>query len=127
MLVGPTAIGKTAVALRLAERWPVLVVSADSRQIYRGLDIGTAKPTPEEQERVPHVGIDLIDPGARFSAGRFAREAAAWIAATERQPIVVGGTGFYVRALAEPKTEFPHSGQTVSLDRPASSRHKIQS
>ncbi len=104
VLVGPTAVGKTAVALALAERLPLEVVSADSRQIYRRLDIGTAKPTPRELRRVPHHGIDLVAPGERYSAGRFAREAAGWvteIARRGRQPIVVGGTGLYVRALVE--------------------------
>ena len=104
VIVGPTAIGKTAVALALAERWPMEVVSADSRQIYRRLDIGTAKPTVREQARVRHHGIDIIEPGARYSAGRFARDAAVWIddmRARRRLPVVVGGTGLYVRALAE--------------------------
>ncbi|MGH7591466.1 MAG: tRNA (adenosine(37)-N6)-dimethylallyltransferase MiaA, partial [Gemmatimonadales bacterium] len=80
------------------------VVSADSRQVYRRLDIGTAKPTRKEQGRVPHHGLDLIDAGHRYSAGRFARDATAWIseiAARGRMPVVVGGTGLYVRALVE--------------------------
>jgi tRNA dimethylallyltransferase len=103
ILVGPTAVGKTAVAAALAERWPLVVVSADSRQIYRALDIGTAKPPAELRARVPHFGLDLVDPGERYSAGRFAREAAGWLGAVapDRRPIVVGGTGFYVRALAD--------------------------
>jgi tRNA dimethylallyltransferase len=103
VLVGPTAVGKTAVAAALADRWPVTVVSADSRQVYRGLDIGTAKPPAELLRRVPHLGLDLVEPGERYSAGRFAREAAGWLAALgpERRPLVVGGTGFYVRALAD--------------------------
>lgn len=104
VLVGPTAVGKTAVALELAAALPIEVVSADSRQVYRRLDIGTAKPTKRERARVPHHGLDLIDPGHRYSAGRFAAEATEWIAeiqARGRLPIVVGGTGLYVRALAE--------------------------
>jgi tRNA dimethylallyltransferase len=104
VLVGPTAIGKTAVALALAAHLPIEVVSADSRQIYRRLDIGTAKPTRRERLRVPHHGVDVADPGERFSAGRFAREAAGWIEDIRgrgRLPLLVGGTGFYVRALAE--------------------------
>ncbi len=104
IIVGPTAVGKTAVALALAERLPLEVVSADSRQIYRRLDIGTAKPAPRELRRVPHHGINVVSPGERYSAGRFAREAAGWIAAIRergRLPIVVGGTGLYVRALVE--------------------------
>lgn len=104
VLVGPTAIGKTAVALSLASHLAVEVISADSRQIYRRLDIGTAKPTRRERQRVPHHGIDLVDPGARYSAGRFARDAAAWLGEIRGRgalPAVVGGTGLYVRALVE--------------------------
>jgi tRNA dimethylallyltransferase len=103
ILVGPTGVGKTAVAGALADHWPVVVISADARQVYRGLDIGTAKPDAAVRARVPHLGLDLVDPGARYSAGRFARDAAGWLTelAPDRQPLVVGGTGFYVRALAE--------------------------
>ncbi|HEX2638365.1 MAG TPA: tRNA (adenosine(37)-N6)-dimethylallyltransferase MiaA [Gemmatimonadales bacterium] len=103
-MVGPTAVGKTAVGLALAAHWPLEIVSADSRQIYRRLDVGTAKPTRKERARVPHHGLDLIEPGARYSAGHFARDAEQWIAdirARNRLPVVVGGTGLYVRALAE--------------------------
>ena len=103
VIVGPTAVGKTAVALALAQHWPLVVISADSRQVYRRLDIGTAKPTAAECARVEHLGIDLIEPGERYSAGRFAADAAGWLSAIEpeRQPAVVGGTGFYIRALAD--------------------------
>jgi tRNA dimethylallyltransferase len=104
VLVGPTAVGKTAVALALAARWSLEIVSADSRQVYRRLDIGTAKPTRKERGRVAHHGLDVVEPGTRYSAGHFARDAAEWIAAIGergRLPVVVGGTGLYVRALAE--------------------------
>lgn len=103
VIVGPTAVGKTALAVALADRWPVTVISADSRQVYRGLDIGTAKPAPEVLAAVPHLGIDLLAPGERYSAGQFARDAARWLKAlpSDRQPVIVGGTGFYVRALAD--------------------------
>ena len=104
VLVGPTAVGKTAVAAALAALTPLTVVSADARQVYRGLDIGTAKPDRSLLARVPHVGLDLVDPGERYSAGRFAQEAAGWLAEIRgagRLPLVVGGTGFYVRALAD--------------------------
>ncbi len=104
VLVGPTAVGKTAVAVAWAEREPVTIISADARQVYRDLDIGTAKPDSKLLERVPTLGVDLIAPGERYSAGRFAREAAEWlqrIRGAGRQPVVVGGTGLYVRALAE--------------------------
>jgi tRNA dimethylallyltransferase len=104
VLLGPTAVGKTAVALALAGHWPLEVVSADSRQVYRRLDIGTAKPSRKERARTPHHGVDLIDPGSRYSAGHFTRDAVTWLAdirARDKQPVVVGGTGLYVRALAE--------------------------
>jgi tRNA dimethylallyltransferase len=104
VLVGPTAVGKTAVALALAERLPIEIISADSRQIYRRLNIATAKPTRKELRRVPHYGIDVVEPGQRYSAGRFALDAAAWLAEIrrhDRSPVVVGGTGLYIRALAE--------------------------
>jgi len=106
VLVGPTGVGKTAVAVALAALTPITVISADARQVYRGLDIGTAKPDRETQARVPHRGLDLVAPGERYSAGRFARDAAGWIAETRSagrgvEPIVVGGTGLYIRALAE--------------------------
>jgi len=104
VLVGPTAVGKTAVALALAARWPIEIISADSRQVYRGLDIGTAKPTRKERARVAHHGLDLVEPGERYSAGHFARDAEGWLADVRRRgrmPLVAGGTGLYVRALAE--------------------------
>src|SRR2546425_12323857 len=106
VIVGPTGVGKTAVAVSLAALTPITVISADARQVYRGLDIGTAKPDRETLARVPHRGLDLVAPGERYSAGRFARDAAGWIAETgaageDREPIVVGGTGLYIRALAE--------------------------
>lgn len=104
VLVGPTGVGKTATAVALAAFAPITVISADARQLYRGLDIGTAKPDRATVTRVPHRGLDLIDPGERYSAGRFARDAAGWIAearAAGRAPMVVGGTGLYIRALAE--------------------------
>jgi tRNA dimethylallyltransferase len=104
VVVGPTAVGKTAVGLALANHWPLEIISADSRQVYRRLDIGTAKPTRKERGRVPHHGLDLVEPGGRYSAGHFARDAVSWLAdirARGRLPVIVGGTGLYVRALAE--------------------------
>jgi tRNA dimethylallyltransferase len=104
VLVGPTAVGKTAVAMALAAHWPLEIISADSRQVYRRLDIGTAKPTRKERARVPHHGLDLIDPGTRYSAGHFARDGVCWLGEIRSRgnlPVVVGGTGLYVRALAE--------------------------
>jgi tRNA dimethylallyltransferase len=104
VLVGPTAVGKTALAAALAEHLPLTIISADARQIYRRLDIGTAKPDAALQSRIPHRGLDLVEPGERYSAGRFARDAAGWLTEARhahRLPLVVGGTGFYVRALAD--------------------------
>ena len=103
IIVGPTAVGKTGLACEIARHVRIAVISADSRQIYRKLDIGTAKPTPVELRAVPHYGLDVVDPGENYSAGRFAADAARWISEIpeERQAVVVGGTGFYVRALAE--------------------------
>jgi tRNA dimethylallyltransferase len=104
VIVGPTASGKTRLATAIARLTAVEIVSADSRQIYRGLDIGTAKPAPDERAAAPYHGLDLVGPAERYSAGRFAREAASWITGIldrGRLPVVVGGTGFYLRALFE--------------------------
>lgn len=110
IICGPTAAGKSAVAMALAVAAPVTIVSADSRQIYRGFDIGTAKPSQEERARVPHVGIDVADPTERWSAWQWAAMAHAAIAEARRAhrvPIVVGGTGFYIRALLQPLAAVP--------------------
>jgi tRNA dimethylallyltransferase len=104
VLCGPTAAGKSAVAMWLAGTGPMTIISAESRQIYRGFDIGTAKPTTEEQRRVPHEGIDIVDPTTRYSAAAWAAAADEWIdraRAAGRIPLVVGGTGLYLRALFE--------------------------
>lgn len=103
-IVGPTASGKSALALRIADQLGGEIVSADSRQVYRGMDIGTAKPTAEERARVPHHLIDVADPGERYDAARYRREATAVLADLERRgvrAIVVGGTGLYARALLD--------------------------
>jgi tRNA dimethylallyltransferase len=105
VVTGPTATGKTAVAVAVAERLGGEIVSMDSRQLYRGMDIGTAKPPPEERRSVPHHGFDLIHPGQRFNAGRFAAFALHTIAAIRQRgavPILAGGTGFFLRALTHP-------------------------
>lgn len=105
VLCGPTAAGKSALALRLAEAVGAAIISADSRQIYRGFDIGTAKPTAMERRLVPHYGVDIIDPTARYSAAAWAAAVPGWIATASqhgRSPLVVGGTGFYLRALFAP-------------------------
>lgn len=103
VVAGPTAVGKSAVATALAERLGGEIVVADSRQVYRGIDIGTAKPTPAERERVPHHLVDVVDLGEPFTAADFAalaRTAIAGIEARGRVAVVVGGTGFYLAALA---------------------------
>jgi tRNA dimethylallyltransferase len=103
-LVGPTAVGKTEIAIRLAERLNGEIVSADSRLFYRGMDIGTAKPTPEERNRVPHHLIDVADPDETWSLALFqqrAQETIAGIHARRRLPLLVGGTGQYVRAVTQ--------------------------
>ena len=91
--------------MSLAELDDISIISADSRQIYRGFDIGTAKPTRDERDRVPHYGIDVAEPDERYSASAWADAAIEWMADARslgRTPVVVGGTGFYMRALVEP-------------------------
>lgn len=110
LVVGETAVGKSDFALRLAERLEGEIVSADSMQVYRGLDAATAKPDAAARARVPHHLLDLVDPGDDFSMGDFVRHAEAaiaGIAARGRAPIVVGGTGLYVRALLRGMAEAP--------------------
>lgn len=101
-LVGPTGVGKTAISLALARRLDAEIVCCDSRQLYRGLDRATGKPTPEERRLVPHHLYDVLEPTERASAGRYERHAAAVLAdlaERRRRPLVVGGTGFYLEAL----------------------------
>lgn len=102
VLLGPTGAGKTALALALAERWRGEIVSADSMQVYRGMDIGTAKPTAAERRRVPHHLIDVVAPDEPFDASRYvalARAAIDGLQAAGKPVLVVGGTGLYLRAL----------------------------
>ena len=104
-IVGCTGAGKTELSLRVASDLDAEVISMDSRQVYRGMDIGTAKATPRERAFVPHHGLDIRDPGQRYSAGDFGRDARRWIAAIRargRVPLLVGGTGFFLRVLTEP-------------------------
>ena len=103
-IVGPTASGKSALAMRVAERMGGEIVSADSRQVYRGMDIGTAKPTIEERARIPHHLVDIVDPGERYDVLRYQRDGRAALAGIRtrgRVALVVGGTGLYVRALLD--------------------------
>ena len=102
VIVGPTGVGKTAAAVALARRLPIEVISADSRQVYRGMDIATGKPTADERAAVVHHLIDVVDPDDRYHAARFRTDAEAVIADVQRRgrlPVIVGGTGLYTRAL----------------------------
>jgi len=102
VIAGPTGVGKTAAAVALARRVPLEVISADSRQVYRGMDLATGKPTGAEQAAVRHHLIDVVDPDDRYHAARFRAEAERAIAdvhARGRLPVIVGGTGLYIRAL----------------------------
>ena len=104
-IVGPTASGKTSLSLAVAKHLDVEIISMDSRQIYRGMDVGTGKVTEEERDRVPHFGLDIRDPDQGYSAGQFSRDARKWIeeiSARGRVPLLVGGTGFFLKALVEP-------------------------
>ena len=104
LIVGPTAVGKTEIAIQLAERFNGEIVSADSRLFYRGMDIGTAKPTREEQARVPHHLIDIANPDEILSLAVFqqkAHEVIADIHTRKKLPLLVGGTGQYIRAVTE--------------------------
>ena len=109
-LAGPTASGKTALALALARRWPVEIVSVDSALVYRGMDIGTAKPSAEEQAAAPHHLLDIIGPEQSYSAAQFvadARRLIAGIRARGRWPLLVGGTMMYFKALVDGIAEMP--------------------
>jgi len=126
-LTGPTASGKTDLALSLAERLPIEIVSMDSALVYRGMDIGTAKPSPAVRARVPHHLIDIVDPADPYSAGRFARDARAviqGIQARGRAALLVGGTLLYLRAFRDGLASLPSASIEVrsQLDREAQSR-----
>src|SRR6266404_3702778 len=104
VILGPTASGKTSLSIALAEKFHGEIVSCDSVAVYRGFDVGTAKPSTEERSRVPHHLLDFVEPSEPFTAGdysRLARAAINEIAARNRLPIVVGGTGLYLRALLD--------------------------
>ena len=110
VICGPTAAGKSAIAMALAKRSGAMLISADSRQVYRRFDIGTAKPSRAERDSVLHRGIDVVDPTERYSAAQWCASALEWIAeadASARPVVIVGGTGFYLRALEEPLFESP--------------------
>ncbi len=118
LLMGPTASGKSALALELAQRFQAEIVSVDSAQIYRGMDIGTAKPDAQTRARVPHHLIDIVDPHESYSAARFRDDAIALmreIAERGRVPMLVGGTMLYFKALTEGLNELPEADAAVRL------------
>ena len=118
-LVGPTASGKTAIALALAAEWPIEIISVDSALVYKGMDIGTAKPTLAERQEVVHHLIDIRDPAQSYSAADFARDATALIADIRgrgKLPLLVGGTMLYIKALIEGLDDLPLADPAVRAD-----------
>ena len=116
LLLGPTASGKSAIAMALAERFPLEIVSVDSALVYRGMDVGTAKPSAAERATVPHHLIDLLEPTAAYSAAAFGTDARRLIPAIRargRLPLLVGGTMLYAKALAEGLDELPQADPAV--------------
>jgi tRNA dimethylallyltransferase len=115
-LAGPTASGKSAATLALAQRWPIEIIVMDSATIYRGMDIGTAKPSRDEQSLVPHHLLDIRDPAQTYSAAEFQRDAGALIAdiaARGRLPLLCGGTMMYYKALREGLNELPGADAAI--------------
>ena len=118
-LVGPTASGKTALALRLAQQVPLEIISLDSALVYKGMDIGTAKPSHDELQAVPHHLIDIRDPSQTYSAAEFAKDASHLIQdirARGKLPLLVGGTLLYLKALVEGLDDLPLASPTVRAD-----------
>ena len=117
-ILGPTACGKTVAALALASRWPIEIVSVDSALVYRGMDIGTAKPTLTEQAICPHHLINILSPEETYSAARFVLEAVNLVEAIRsrnRVPVLVGGTMLYFKALREGLSDLPRADVTVRM------------
>ena len=117
--MGPTASGKSALAMKLAERVPVEIISVDSAQIYRDMNLGTAKASAADRARIPHHLIDILDPTARYSAAEFARDANALIADIHRRgklPLLVGGTMLYFKALTHGLNDLPAANATLRAE-----------
>lgn len=117
-LVGPTASGKSAISLLLARHWPLEIISVDSALVYRGMDIGTAKPTPAELAQVPHHLIDIRDPAQAYSAAEFAADAQRLIADIQcrgKHALLVGGTMLYLKALLQPMDALPPAQPELRL------------
>lgn len=115
ILAGPTAAGKSAVALHLAEVWDGVILSADAMQIYRGMDIGTASPAPSERERVEHYGVDVCEPRERYSAAEFIALGDRAFA-SGRPVIVVGGTSLYLKALTRGLARTPEVDASIRAE-----------
>ena len=118
-ILGPTAVGKSSLGMKLAADLKGEIVSADALQVYRGFDVGTAKPSLEDQHRIPHHLIDILEPTEPFSAGEFARLALAAvqeILERQRQPLVLGGSGLYLRVLLEGISPIPPTSEKIRLE-----------
>lgn len=119
LIMGPTGAGKTDLALRLAANYPIEIVSVDSALVYRGMDIGTGKPSREELERFPHHLVDILDPSQPYSAGQFVRDALHAIGDIRKRgklPVLVGGTMLYFRALRRGLAEMPQADPAVRAE-----------
>ncbi len=112
ILTGPTGGGKSDWAMRLSQRWPVEIISVDSAQVFRGMDIGTAKPDQAARAAVRHHLLDILDPAQTYSAGQFAQDAVALISQIRARghiPLLVGGTMLYLRALRQGMAQLPRA------------------
>lgn len=123
VIVGPTASGKSALAHRLARKYNGEIISADSRAIYKDMDIGTAKPAPKEQKGVPYWGLDLVEPGQKFSAKQFQRYAKRAIKDVQKRgklPLLVGGSGLYIDSILFDYSFLPNTSRD-----PINPRHRL--